>query len=457
MQDLTKGSPAKLIVMFTLPIIVGYLFQNLYNIIDTLIVGQTLGVKALAAVGSTGAIMFLSLGFVGGFTSGMSILTAQRYGAKDMEGVKRSFGQSIIAAVVVTFFLTLVGVIGLRPLLILMQTPKPIFEMAHAFILVIWGGIVSQVGYNVLANAMRAVGNSRAPLYHLILGMVINVILELVFILAFHWGTAGAAFATVVAYFISTLTSWWHIHRYVPALHLTRADLKWDRREIRAHLSAGLPMGFQQSIIAIGSITLQAAVNSLGTDSVAGYTAGSKVDQILVLVLMSFGVTMATYVAQNYGAGEFRRIIVGMKRVLQISIGSAIVLGILEIAFGHYLVNLFLNEAGGQAHVVKQLSQVYFWANGPFYAILAVLFVLRYALQGLGDTKTPTMAGIGEMLMRSVAAFTLVVWLGFFGASFSNPLAWMASVSFLVPAWIKFHRKIVKQLADDVIAKVVNE
>ncbi|MCM0582497.1 MATE family efflux transporter [Weissella diestrammenae] len=446
MQDLTKGNPAKLIVLFTLPIIVGYLFQNLYNIIDTLIVGQTLGVKALAAVGSTGAIMFLSLGFVGGLTSGMSIITAQRYGAKDMQGVKRSFGQSIMAAFVVTIFLTAIGMVGLRPLLVIMQTPTPIFEMAHIFILVIWGGVITQVGYNVLANAMRAVGNSRAPLYHLILGMLINIVLELIFILVFKWGTAGAAFATVVAYGISTLTSWWHIVRYIPALHITWADLKWDRAEIRTHLSAGLPMGFQQSIIAIGSMTLQAAINSLGTDSVAGYTAASKVDQILVLVLMSFGVTMATYVAQNYGAREYQRIIDGMKRVLQMSIGSAVVLGVAEIIFGHYLVNLFLNEAGGHAGEVKHLAQIFFWANGPFYAILAVLFVLRYALQGLGDTKTPTMAGIGEMLMRSLAAFTLVVWLGFFGASFSNPLAWMASVSFLVPAWLKFHKKIMRQI-----------
>ncbi|AEJ23765.1 cation efflux protein [Weissella koreensis KACC 15510] len=449
MQDLTKGNPVKLIMMFTLPIIVGYLFQNLYNIIDTLIVGQTLGVKALAAVGSTGSVMFLALGFVGGVTSGMSIITAQRYGAQDWAGVRRSFGQSILASGVITVFLTLIGVVGLRGLLILMQTPNNIFEMAYAFIVIIWGGVVTQVGYNILANEMRAVGNSRAPLYHLILGMIINILLELLFILVFHWGTAGAALATVVAYAISTLTSWWHITKFMPVLHITKEDLKWDSTEIKIHLAAALPMGFQQSVIAIGSMTLQAAINSLGTDSVAGYTAASKVDQILVLVLMSFGVTMATYVAQNYGAGEYRRILVGMRQALKINIGFGVLLGIFEILFGRYLVKLFLESNSGDAVAVQHLAQTFFWANGPFYAILGVLFILRYALQGLGNTKAPTMAGFAEMISRSIGAFVFVIWFGFFGASLSNPLAWLASVLCLLPAWNKYRREIMDKLEKD--------
>lgn len=449
MQDLTKGNPVKLIMMFTLPIIVGYLFQNLYNIIDTLIVGQTLGVRALAAVGSTGSVMFLALGFVGGVTSGMSIITAQRYGAQDWAGVRRSFGQSILASGLITIVLTLVGVIGLRGLLTLMQTPKNIFDMAYAFIVIIWGGVVTQVGYNILANEMRAVGNSRAPLYHLILGMVINILLELLFILVFHWGTAGAALATVTAYAISTMTSWWHIQRFIPALHITKEDLKWDTTEIKIHLAAALPMGFQQSVIAIGSMTLQAAINSLGTDAVAGYTAASKVDQILVLVLMSFGVTMATYVAQNYGAGEYRRILVGMRQALKINVSFGILLGIFEIIFGQYLVKLFLESNSGDAIAVQHLAQTYFWANGPFYAILGILFILRYALQGLGNTKAPTMAGFAEMFSRSIGAFVFVIWFGFFGASLSNPLAWLASVLCLVPAWNKYRRDILKKLEEE--------
>ncbi|MDR3190545.1 MAG: MATE family efflux transporter [Lactobacillaceae bacterium] len=447
MQDLTKGNPTKLILLFTIPLILGYLMQQLYNFIDTLIVGQTLGVDALAAVGSTGAIMFLSLGFVTGFTSGMGIITATRFGAKDYAGVRKSFGQSIIAASIVTVFLTIIGVVGIRALLIIMQTPAEIIDQAYAFIVVILAGMVTQVGYNVVANAMRAVGNSNAPLYHLIFGMILNIILEFVFILVFHWGVAGAAFATVIAYGASTLTSIWHINRYIPGLHLSREDLKIDRFEIRTHMMAGLPMGFQSSIIAIGSVTLQAALNTLGTDAVAGNAAAGKVDQLVVMVLMSFGVTMATYVAQNYGAGEYKRILDGMRQALTMSIVVAIVMGLLMIFEGHWLVRLFVNQSDKAAPMVMKLAQIFFYANGPLYAILAILFVLRYAIQGMGDYRTPTLAGIGEMVARSVAAFTLVIAFGFWGASYANPLAWTASVAFLIPAWIKISRKLKQKIA----------
>lgn len=442
MQDLTKGNPTKLILMFTFPIILGYLMQQLYNFVDTLIVGQTLGVDALAAVGSTGAIMFLSLGFVGGFSSGMSIITATRFGAKDLAGVRKSFGQSILASIIITIGLTIISLVGVRPLLILMQTPHEILDMAHTFIVIILGGVATQMGYNVISNAMRAVGNSNAPLYHLIVGMLLNIGLEFLFILVFHWGVAGAAIATVIAYGVSTVTSVWHVYKFIPTLRLSRQDLVWDGAEIRAHLAAGLPLGFQQSIIAIGSVTLQAAVNSLGTDAVAANAAASKVDQLVVLVLMSFGVTMATYVAQNHGAGQYDRILVGMRQTLMMSIGVAILLGIGEIFGGHWLVQLFVDQSDQAAGSVMKLAQIFFYANGPLYAILAVLFVLRYAIQGLGDTRTPTLAGIGEMVARTVAAFGLVSVFGFWGASFANPLAWTASVAFLIPAWLQYEREI---------------
>jgi len=447
MQDLTKGNPVKLIVLFTIPLILGYLVQQLYNISDTLIVGQTLGVKSLAAVGATGSIQFLIMGFVQGFSSGMSILTAQRFGAQDLKGVRQSYAASIVAAVLMTVVLTIVSLVGMDPLLHVMQTPPEIFNEARIFIGIILAGTFATMGYNVISNAMRAVGDSKAPLYYLVIGIIVNIVLELVFILVFGWGVGGAAIATVIAQVVSTVTSHWHVTRYTDTLRLTWDDFKLAPGELRQHLHAGIPLGFQQSIIAIGSVTLAAAVNMLGTDAVAANTAASKVDQIAILVLMSFGVTMATYTAQNYGAGQYSRILTGVKISLWISMITGTVLGVLEVIFGKQLVTLFVGQ--GQ-HTVLNLAQEYFWANGPLYALLAMLFVLRYTLQGLGDVRTPTLAGLAEMVVRSVVAFSLAVWFGFFGASLANPLAWLGSLAFLTPAWIMFVRRLRQQAKDEV-------
>ena len=397
MNDLTKGSPLKLIVMFTIPLVIGYLVQQMYNISDTLVVGQTLGVTSLAAVGATGAIQFLVMGFVQGFSSGMSIITAQRFGAGDMKGVRQSYATSIVAGIIMSIILTIISLVFIDPLLRLMQTPADIFAEARVFIVIILAGTIATMGYNIISNAMRAVGDSKAPLYYLVVGMIFNISLELILILKFGWGVEGAAFATVLAQFVSIAASHWHISRYTDTLHLTGSDFKLPKGELRQHMLAGVPMGFQQSIIAIGSVTLAAAVNTLGTDAVAANTAASKVDQIIIMVVMSFGVTLFV------GAGQ---------------------------------------------HTVMDLAQLYFWANGPLYAILATLFVLRYTLQGLGDVKTPTLAGVGEMVVRSVAAFSLVVWFGFFGASLANPLAWIGSLVFLVPAWVKVVRRLKAEIAN---------
>ena len=448
MQDLTKGNPAKLIMMFTIPLVIGYLVQQLYNISDTLVVGQTLGVKSLAAVGATGSIQFLVMGFVQGFSSGMSIITAQRFGAHDMNGVRQSYATSIIAGIIMSVILTALSLAFINPLLRLMQTPADIFVEARVFIAIILAGTIATMGYNIISNAMRAVGDSKAPLYYLIVGMIFNITVELILILKFGWGVEGAAFATVMAQFVSIAASHWHISRYTDTLHLTWADFKLPKGELRQHMLAGVPMGFQQSIIA-GSVTLAAAVNTLGTDAVAANTAASKVDQIIIMVVMSFGVTMATYTAQNFGAGQYGRILQGVKVALAMGMIVGTILGVLEIAFGRDLVTLFVGQ--GQ-HEVMDLAQLYFWANGPLYAILATLFVLRYTLQGLGDVKTPTLAGVGEMVVRSVAAFSLVVWFGFFGASLANPLAWIGSLIFLVPAWIKVVRQLKQKIATEQVA-----
>lgn len=439
MRDLTQGSPAKQILFFTIPLVIGNLFQQLYNFSDTLIVGQTLGVKALAAVGATGSIMFLILGFVQGFTAGLSIITAQRYGARDIAGVRKSMASTLLVSGITTVVVTITSLVIVYPLLKLMQTPAEILNQAFVFIAIILAGIFATMGYNVTANALRAVGDSRSPLIYLIIGMVANIILELWFILGLKLGVGGAALATVLAQLISTVFSFWHIYKYSPLLQVTRSDLKWDSKDIRIHLHAGLPMGFQSSIIAIGALVLQGALNTLGTDAVAATTAAQRIDQVATLPLMSFGITMATFAAQNYGARQFDRILIGVKQALVMSIGFGLLMGIIEILFGDLAVMLFV---GSGQHEVLNLAQQYFWANGAFYYILSALFIIRYVLQGLNDAKTPTYAGIAELIMRTVAAVVLVGPFGFFGASLANVLAWIGSLVVMIPAY----RKIVKNL-----------
>lgn len=442
MRDLTQGSPAKQILFFTIPLVIGNLFQQLYNFSDTVIVGQTLGVKSLAAVGATGSIMFLILGFVQGFTAGLSIITAQRYGARDIAGVRKSMASTLIVSALITVIVTILSLLAVYPLLKIMQTPAEIFNQAFIFIAIILGGIFATMGYNVTANSLRAIGDSRSPLVYLIVGMIINIILELWFIIGLNYGVAGAALATVIAQLVSTILSFWHIYRFSPLLQVHRSDFKWDPVDIRIHLRAGLPMGFQSSIIAISALVLQGALNTLGTDAVAATTAAQRIDQVATLPLMSFGITMATFAAQNYGAKQYERILIGVKQALFMSMGFGLFMGILEIAFGDFAVMLFV---GADQQRVLELAQQYFWANGAFYYILSALFIIRYVLQGLNDSKTPTFAGIAELMMRTVAAITLVGPFGFFGASLANVLAWIGSLIVMIPAYRKITKKLREQ------------
>ncbi|PEH46374.1 MATE family efflux transporter [Enterococcus durans] len=287
MRDLTTGTPAKLIFLFTIPLLVGNIFQQFYNMVDMIIVGQTIGKEALAAVGATGSITFLIIGFAQGLTAGLSIITAQRFGAQDFRGVKKSFAVAIIISFTVTAILTVLILVFLRPLLLLMQTPPDIIQQAQEFISVILGGMFASMAFNLLSNMIRALGDSRTPLFFLIFAVIINVILDLVFIINFHMGIAGAGYATVIAQISASLMCVIYIKRKIPLLQVSKSDFKIDKDTIFTHLNAGLPMAFQSSIIAIGAVVLQSALNSLGTDVVAAQAAAGRIDQFATQPMMS--------------------------------------------------------------------------------------------------------------------------------------------------------------------------
>lgn len=423
-KNLTQGEPAKLILMFTLPLIAGNIFQQLYAFVDTLIVGRFLGVEALAAVGCTGSLMFLMLGFVIGFSTGITIYTGQRYGARDEHGVRQSAAACTILSIVVSVVLTVIGVAMCRQLLIWMQTPAEILDGAVAFISIVYGGIVMFVFLQMQTNILRALGDSRMPTVILAVALCINIILEPVAILVLEWGIPGAAIATVVSQFIGNVVCYIYIRKRVPMLHTHREDWHVSWTVLKQHLNIGLPMGFQSSIIAIGAIILQIALNNLGPTAVAAYAAAQKVDSVAMMPMMSFGLAMAAYTAQNYGAQQYERIADGVRKCTYMSVAFSVLAGILLILFGTNIMHLFVGD--GQEQVIAY-GHEYLVVNGATYWILSLLFIFRYTLQGLGQSVVPTIAGVMELLMRSAAAIFLCTAWGFLGACIANPMAWAGS------------------------------
>jgi putative MATE family efflux protein len=397
---------------------------------DAFIVGRTIGVRALAAVGCTGSIMFFLLGFMWGFTQGTSIIASQCFGAGDYPGLRRSFAVSIVLAGLVALLLTVVGLIFARPLLVLLHTPEDIFDDAYGYLIVIFQGTAAAVLFNLLSNSMRAVGDSHTPLIFLVIACLINIVLDYLFILVFRTGVEGAAYATVIAQLLSGILCIPVILKKLPILRLTREDWRFTWSDVSRHLRMAFPMGFQMSIIAIGAIILQFALNGLGTVAVAAFTAAQKIDMVATMPLNSFGLTMTTYVAQNYGARRIDRIRQGLYRCLIISGAFSILVGIVFVFVGHNLAALFIP---GDTETIS-LAHIFLQINGACYLILSVLFICRQSLQGLGNSLIPTVAGIMELVMRSFAAVILAGYFGFPGVCFANPLAWFGAAIPLVIA-----------------------
>ena len=307
-KSMTSGKPVKLILLFALPLIVGNIFQQFYSMADTVIVGRTIGVNALAAVGCTGSVSFFILGFVMGFTSGLSILIAQRFGAEDEEGIRCSFAAGIILSIALTIVMTLFAVALVRPAMELLQTPEEILDDAVSYIRIIFWGIGASVLFNLGSNTMRALGDSRTPLYFLIFACCVNIVLDIVLIAVVGMGVAGAGVATIFSQLLSGICCFVYIWKKMPVLRINRHHFHLARKQLGDHLRIALPMAFQMSIIAIGALILQFALNGLGAVSVAAYTAAQKIDSIATMPLNSLGQAMTTYTAQNYGAGQYERI-----------------------------------------------------------------------------------------------------------------------------------------------------
>lgn len=421
-KDMTAGSPAKAIVGFTIPVFIGNIFQQFYSMVDTIIVGKFVGTKALAAVGSVGTINFLIIGFMLGLTAGFTVLTAQRYGAGDMKNMRRTVGSAAVLSLIVTLVMTLVSMLGMRGLLQFMHTPEDIFADAYQYIMIICGGIFATVLYNLLASVLRALGNSQVPLYFLILSALLNVVLDLLFIIVFHWGAAGAAYATVISQGVSGILCLVYIAKKMPELRLEKEDFRLSAHIVKMQVGIGIPMALQYSITAIGTMMVQSALNMLGSMAVAAFTAASKVEQIATQAYVALGTTMATFCAQNMGAGKLDRIRRGFRATTWIGVGYSLVFGLLTAFFGKYLTYLFVSS---DVQTLMGQVDIYLKCASLFFIALNIVNVYRNGIQGMGYGVLPMMAGVAELLGRGIVALAAGLNRSYLLACLASPVAWV--------------------------------
>ncbi len=438
-NDMTKGNPLKIFIFFSIPLLIGNVFQQLYSMVDTIIVGRFVGVEALAAVGSTGSMFFLVNGMILGLTSGFGVLVAQKFGAKDEVAIKKAVASNIILTLVLTVFITIIALLVKNPLLRMMNTPDNIFDDASTYITVIFAGIITQALYNMAAGILRALGDSKTPLYFLMVSSIVNVILDLVFIINFKMGVSGAAYATNIAQGFSAVLCLIYSYKKFQVLRLKKEDFKVELSYYIKHLKVGVPMGLQFSVTAVGIIIVQSAINVFGSTVIASYTASSKVLQLVMQPATSFGVTIANYSGQNLGAGRFDRIKSGMKIMNKVSIITSLLAGLVLIFLGKYFVRLFIENPTAE---IFTYSQLVFNYSAVFFIPLGFIFVYRNVLQGMGESFMPMMAGVLELIARSIVAFTLPKYIGFTGICLSDPVAWISASVFLMITYYKKMKKI---------------
>lgn len=436
---MTRGSTMKLILGFAVPLLMGMLFQQVYSLVDTIIVGRFLGVSALAAVGATGSINFLIIGFCQGICNGFALPVAQRFGAKDYDGLRKYVGNSAVLAIIFGGAITLITVIACRPILELMQTPSDIIDLSYNYIVVIFAGIPAIMLYNILSAYLRSLGDSVTPVIFLVISAGLNIGLDLLFIVTFKWGVFGAAFATVLSQAVSGILCLILIIKKFDILRLKRDDWKLDWDYTRYLLIMGLPMGLQYSITAIGSVILQSSVNTLGSTAVASMTAGSRISMFVVCPFDALGSTMATFGGQNVGAGRLDRLGRGLRSAVILgAIYSALILVVL-IFFGRDLILLFVSAK--EAAVIAQAKQ-FLVTNAAFYLMLALVNIVRFLIQGMGFSGFAVFAGVFEMVARTLVGLVFVPIFGFTAACSANPLAWIFADCFLIPAFFHCRKKL---------------
>lgn len=428
-QNMLEGTPYLLMLKFSIPVLMGSLIQQMYNMADSIVVGQFVGLEALAAVGSTGSLMFTTIGFSLGLTAGFSIIISQRFGAGDKEGLQSAIAMSTYLSLAVAFLMTLLGTIYARSILQLLNTPESILNYATDYLRCIFAGSIGLIFYNLTSSILRAVGDSRVPLYFLIFSSVLNIILDLLLVVVIPLGTTGAGLATTIAQASSAVLVIFYIYKKRPELFPKKEYWKWDPKMAKSLLRLGVPSAFQNSITGIGILLMQVVVNGYGATFVAAYAAASKIQMFAMQPIVSMGIAISTFTGQNLGANLLKRIYKGVHQgVLVIIVAS-----LLGTGFSYFLCEpitlLFVDATEVE---VVEAAKSYLRTISPFYILLGLLYVYRSALQGIGNAILPMLSGFLELLLRIIATIVLPPIFGFVGVSLADVVAWIGAVTLLV-------------------------
>ena len=430
---LTEGNPVKLIVLFAIPIFLGNLFQILYSLIDTKIVGSTLGETALASVGSVSTLYNLLTGFFNGLTLGFSVVTARFYGSGEEKALKKNIAGAITLGFGTAIVLITLTAVFLKPILRQLQVPAEQFDMSYSYIVVLVWGMFITLAYNLCANTLRATGDSVTPLIYLVISSLVNVGLDYFFILNLHLGVAGAAYATVIAQFLSVVLCLIRIYRGFPILHVGREDFQFDREQLWQLYQNGLSMGLMSSLVNFGTVVLQSGINQLGTSIIVAHTAARKVFEIWNLPISVMGSAMATYCGQNYGAGKYGRIREGIKGALGLGAVWAVVVFIMAHTISPYLIRFITSSESPE---IIYWGRKYLEYDMSFIILCVGIVVLRNSMQGFGDYKTPVFSSFIELMGKVVFTFTFVRFFGYWGIIWTEPVIWVLMViPLIIQTW----------------------
>lgn len=442
LHNMTEGEPLKLILPFMVPLLIGNIFQQLYNIADVIIVGRTIGVNALAAVGSVTPLFMMIVVLTIGLSNGCTVVTGQRYGAGDMDGMRRSIGTCSVLSIIFTILVVLLYHVIIDPVLMLMNIPSELLADAKAYVMIIVDGLFAMMAYNLLSGIMRSLGDSKTPLYFLIVSSIVNIALALFFIQVLGWGVPGSAIALVIAQAVSAILCIAYIYKRFPQLHIGRKDIRLDWPEVWEHLRMGLPMAVQFSVLGVGIIVLQAVCNKFGGQQIAGFTAATRVEQMALQPMISSGFAMAVFTAQNYGARRFDRIREAVRKCSMLSLGFSAFAALCMFLFGEHIIGIFMENPGPE---VMEAAHLYILYTVPVYFFLSQIFIYRNACQGMGIGLVPMLSGFIELIMRSGAAIYLSEAFGYIGACVASPICWISCALFVFCSYRYFINLLEKQ------------
>lgn len=440
-KSLTEGNPWKLILLFSLPLMLGNVFQQMYTVVDTAVVGKVLGVEALAALGASDWLNWMMLGMLQGFTQGFAILMAQKFGSCEYQKLRQVVANAILLSILCAIIMTTCGQVFLDQFLQFLKTPDEVRPITMVYLRIIFGGLPIVIAYNLAASILRALGNGRTPLVAMIIASLTNIVLDLLFVMGFDWGVQGAAAATVIAQCVSAIYCFWHISK-ITVLHMSKADWKFEGRLCGNLMKLGLPMAFQNTIIAVGGMIVQSIVNGFGVIFLAGYTATNKLYGVLEVAATSYGFAMTTYAGQNLGAGKIDRISKGVKAGMVIAMFTSALIAICMIVFGKAILSCFITVDAGEGAEALAVAYQFLFLMSVWLPVLYVLHITRSSIQGLGNTVLPMGSGIAEFIMRTGSAMMLPGLVGSVGVMYAEILAWFGADLILVPSYFYVMKKL---------------